>query len=41
MEEGVSILVKRLLKKYTPETVAEMVELSLEKVLEIKSKEQI
>ncbi len=37
LEQGMSLLVIRLLKKYSPEAVAEMVELSLETVLAIKN----
>jgi predicted transposase YdaD len=38
--KGISLLVLRLLKKYPPETVAEMLELSFDQVLAIKNKQE-
>ncbi len=38
VEKGIAMLVMRLLKKHSPEAVAEMLELSLQQVLEIKAK---
>ena len=38
VEKGIAMLVMRLLKKHSPEAVAEMLELSVQQVLEIKAK---